>query len=57
MVIAQALGYTGRVVPAKMKEFPKFRALNNSVMESDVITRPWQEALTEYITLWKERIA
>lgn len=55
-LIADTLGYEGEVIPANMSDFPKFRALKNSVMESSVTTRSWQDALTEYITLWKERI-
>lgn len=56
LVIAGVLGYKGKVKRAKMKDFPNFRALKNSVMVPSVHTRSWQEALTEYIQLWKERI-
>lgn len=56
LVIAQVMGYKGEVVPATMDEFKNFRALKNSVMLPSVKTRPWSDALIEYITLWKERI-
>lgn len=56
-LIAETLGYTGKVIPANMKSFPKFRALKNSVMEPSVPTRSWEKALTEYITLWLKRTA
>lgn len=56
LVIGEAYGYGKVFRKATMKDFPTFRALKNSVMASSVTTRSWQEALTEYITLWKERI-
>lgn len=55
-VIATVLGYEGLILPATMEDFPKFRALKNSVMIPSVKTRPWQDALKEYIQLWKESI-
>lgn len=55
-LIAKLLCYKGKVEKASWKDFPTFRTLPYSVMESDFKTRPWKEALTEYITLWKERI-
>lgn len=56
-VIGKAFGYNGTIEKAAMADFPKFRALKNSTMESSVHVRSWQAALTEYITLWLKRTA
>ncbi len=56
-VIGKAFGYNGTIEKAAMADFPKFRALKNSTMEASVHVRSWQDALTEYITLWLKRTA
>ena len=49
VLIADTLGYKGKVTPVSSADFPKFRALKNASMNQSFNLRSWQEALKEYI--------
>lgn len=56
LIVKNFPGCPCKVIGVSRTEFPKSRTLTNACLNPSFTVRTWQEALTEYITEWAERV-